>query len=399
MDQVHGSDVAVVDGSRRRPPAVDALVTAAPGPRARRARRRLRAGAAGRRRRRRGRRRPRRPAGLRRRRRRRARSRRWPSSAPSRADRRRARAVGLRARATRCPRRCATTSPRGARRARTVPWTGTAGRSTCAPAWWPSCATAGVARAPGCRAAREERDGPLLLPPRRRSPDASPASWLGELGAVSRGVTRRAAAAAWPTSSRAGLAAGPRRIARAGAAGRDATSRDPGRRHQDLPGLRRRPAGRARRRATSARTATRRPRPRSPACVRPRRLRWHFIGQLQTQQGAARSPATPTSCSRSTGPSSSRRWTGRGRRAGRRLDVPVQVSLDGEPGRGGVAPGGGPRPSPTWSRRAAAADPARRHGRRPARGRRRGPPSPACRELARGGPGRPPRGRVDLRRA
>ena len=114
-----------------------------------------------------------------------------------------------------------------------------------------------------------------------------------------------------------------------------------------------------------------------------RRPRWHFVGRLQTQQvpvgrGLRRRRALPR-------PGRARRAPGRRRRrapAGPPLEVFVQVSLDGDPDRGGVA---GRRvralADAVAARPAAAA--ARRHGRRAAGRRPRRRVRPAGRAVAR----------------
>lgn len=68
-------------------------------------------------------------------------------------------------------------------------------------------------------------------------------------------------------------------------------------------------------------------------------LRWHFVGQLQTNKASsvARYAATVHSVDR---PRLVRALDRAAGAAGRRLDCLVQVSLDGAPGRGGVAADG-----------------------------------------------------------
>ena len=76
-------------------------------------------------------------------------------------------------------------------------------------------------------------------------------------------------------------------------------------------------------------------------------LRWHFIGGLQSNKAAAVA-RTPTSSSRSTGPSWSRRLDrGRARPRARPVDCLLQVSLD-PPGRRGARRRRPRRPARRW---------------------------------------------------
>ena len=100
-------------------------------------------------------------------------------------------------------------------------------------------------------------------------------------------------------------------------------------------------------------------------------LRWHFIGQLQTNKARAGAARTPTSSTRSTASASSTRW--RRRRRGRALDVLLQVNLTDDPGRGGVAAGeldrlAGRVIAAPRALRCAASWPSRRSTREPAAG-------------------------------
>ena len=139
----------------------------------------------------------------------------------------------------------------------------------------------------------------------------------------------------------ANLAAVRGRIARrlrgrpAAAAGRG----DPGRGHQDLPGRRRAAAGRPRRHRRRGE-----PRPGGGAeggrgAAAGADVRWHFVGQLQ------RNKCRSVVALRRRGALGRQRPAGRraGRRGraapGRPLDVLVQVSLDGDPRRGGALAG------------------------------------------------------------
>ncbi len=68
-------------------------------------------------------------------------------------------------------------------------------------------------------------------------------------------------------------------------------------------------------------------------------VRWHFVGQVQTNK--ARSVASYASVVHSLDRARLATALGDGaRRAGRVVDVLVQVSLDGNPGRGGIVPAG-----------------------------------------------------------
>jgi len=67
-------------------------------------------------------------------------------------------------------------------------------------------------------------------------------------------------------------------------------------------------------------------------------VRWHFLGRLQTNK--ARSVASYATAVHSLDrPRLADALSGGAERAGRTLDVLVQVSLDGDPDRGGAAPG------------------------------------------------------------
>ena len=84
---------------------------------------------------------------------------------------------------------------------------------------------------------------------------------------------------------------------------------------------------------------------------RPRRSRWHFVGQLQSNKAQAGAAPTPTWSTRSTRPSLVDAL-GRARR--RPLDCFLELNLTDDPGRGGVGPGrpSRPRRAGRWPRRA-----------------------------------------------
>ena len=88
----------------------------------------------------------------------------------------------------------------------------------------------------------------------------------------------------------------------------------------------------------------------------PEAVRWHFVGRLQTNKCRSIASLRQQSCTPSIAPKLVAALAGGAARAERELDVFVQVSLDGDPDRGGVV------------------------GRQPARTRR--PRSPSRRQLA-----------------
>ena len=151
---------------------------------------------------------------------------------------------------------------------------------------------------------------------------------------------------------------------------------------------------RARRAQTWARTGTRRRGSEGSRACADLDLRWHFVGRLQTQQGPARSSRTPAvvhsarpacvSC-----PALGQRRSRPRAVAGAGCDALVQVSLDGDPGRGGAPADGGGRVADADRRDRAACDAGRGDGGRPAGSRPGTPrsrsPGPRDRRDAAGG--------------
>ena len=119
-------------------------------------------------------------------------------------------------------------------------------------------------------------------------------------------------------------------------AGRDPARADPGRGDQDLPGRGRAPP--ARRSGVTELGEARDQEARVKARELPE-ARWHFVGRLQRNKAALGGRRTPPSCTPSTAPSwSTRSRPGCAEPGGPPLDVLVQVSLDGDPDRGGALP-------------------------------------------------------------
>ena len=116
--------------------------------------------------------------------------------------------------------------------------------------------------------------------------------------------------------------------------------------HQVLPRLRRPPARRARRAPTSARTGTRRPRPRRAECA-DLDLTLALHRRPAEQQGRRGRRATPTSWSRSTGPSCVARRSTAGRpRARPRRSTSCSRSASTRPGRAAGRAGADPADVP-----------------------------------------------------
>ena len=392
MRQVHGADVAVVDGPSSDADAArraDALVTDQPGRRAAGPRRRLRPGAA--RRRRRGvvgavHCRPARPGG-----RRRARGgRRGCATLGAQRVARAGSARTCAAPATRCPRRCATRSPRVVPAARADHQLGHARARPRRRGARPADGARASTDVDASTAARARtRDLPLLPPRRRRRHPVR-----------RRGLDAHDAMTARATRSRAGLDARARadRGRLRASAGRDADEVTPGRGHQVLPGRATSGSSPTSASPTSARTATRRPWPRPPSAPTSG-LRWHFVGGLQSNKAAAVAAYADVVDSvdrrQARRPASTRGAHDRG--------APARRAAPGQPRparrRAGRA-GADPRARTTWpprSRRrdaaAARADGGRAARRGPAP--RRSPGSPSPPRL----PRRPPRRRLAVGRA